>query len=578
MKGAQDELKWFGEGFDGFPRILPEDTVEYSLYILDSGSDDEDVRKKLREIQNAASLLVKQHLNGFIWQRDEFQLQLQREGARHRLCGHTNFGDSIDDEWLIVYLLRELSTQFPTLWIRVIDADGQFLLVEAANALPLWLNPEIADFRVWLNGGRLLIIPVDRSGGQSRRLDLQDDHLDLEDALRSLQKSPTKLFHSSKIQDEAFYRLRKYPQQIQDSLHTSLIRVPRNLAYILHEKPAYIGPAVEAFYLRDPISMKPLQTKDNHKLTFYPRDFVTMSTKFTKVGFAQLINQTWSTPQAWSSAPTAKGSARAKQFADIGMKVACGFEMLLADPQNKDRRVVREIKMLLEDLKMGEVEAPADEEIRNWGMTEDDQEWLNIDFADFERELDGKLGPSAPRQGFGDAGAQEHLRKIVARFGDLLNEDNLASTEDSEFLDDMDSTSEASSGSDEDSEDSNDISHESGTNVDKDDFTKMMQEMMNMPDEVMEELMGKAATRESSNASSSLSKPSPQGRDSRQKQAEEFTTEMTKQEILKAMAETEAELREAGALDSEQDDHHVEDVSGLDQDSNPVEQGKGTAK
>ena len=54
----------------------------------------------------------------------------------------------MEDEWLIVYLLRELSKGFPDLWIRTVDTDGEFLLIEAANALPRWLNPEIADNRV----------------------------------------------------------------------------------------------------------------------------------------------------------------------------------------------------------------------------------------------------------------------------------------------------------------------------------------------------------------------------------------------------------------------------------------------
>jgi hypothetical protein len=62
--------------------------------------------------------------------------------------GRTNYGDSVEDEWLIVYILRELSKNNPDLWIKVADTDGEFLLIEAANALPRWLNPEIADNRV----------------------------------------------------------------------------------------------------------------------------------------------------------------------------------------------------------------------------------------------------------------------------------------------------------------------------------------------------------------------------------------------------------------------------------------------
>lgn len=64
--------------------------------------------------------------------------------------GRSNYGDSVEDEWLIVYLLRELSRRFPPAWIRVSDSDGEFLLIEAADALPKWLNPEVADNRVGL--------------------------------------------------------------------------------------------------------------------------------------------------------------------------------------------------------------------------------------------------------------------------------------------------------------------------------------------------------------------------------------------------------------------------------------------
>ena len=45
-------------------------------------------------------------------------------------------------------MLKELSNKFPEAWVKLVDTDGEFLLIEAANALPRWLNPEIADNRV----------------------------------------------------------------------------------------------------------------------------------------------------------------------------------------------------------------------------------------------------------------------------------------------------------------------------------------------------------------------------------------------------------------------------------------------
>lgn len=64
------------------------------------------------------------------------------------LRGQTDYGDSIEDEWVIVYILRELSKLFQDIWIKIGDSDGECLLVEAAKVLPRWLNPEVADNRV----------------------------------------------------------------------------------------------------------------------------------------------------------------------------------------------------------------------------------------------------------------------------------------------------------------------------------------------------------------------------------------------------------------------------------------------
>ena len=64
------------------------------------------------------------------------------------LNGRTNYGDSVEDEWLIVYILLEISKKHADLWIRVFDTDGEFLLIEAANVLPRWLKPEISENRV----------------------------------------------------------------------------------------------------------------------------------------------------------------------------------------------------------------------------------------------------------------------------------------------------------------------------------------------------------------------------------------------------------------------------------------------
>lgn len=478
MEASTDSFKWFGEGFDGFPKSLPEDCVEYTIYVVNSKITDLERRDQLRQVQSAAIKLTNQLLKDFIWQRECFKLSLQREDGRSLLRGRTNYGDSVEDEWLIVYILRELSKQFPEPWIRITDTDGQFLLIEAANALPRWLNPEIADFRVWLNNGMLLIIPIEKPGEKFNEIKLGS--LTLNEAFDMIENRAPKLLHLPVVEAEAFYRLQKYPKQISDSLHHSLLMIPRKLAYILHASPAYISPAVEAFYLRDPIALQPLQGSLHTELTFPPTDLVTISAKFTKVGYAQLKSQQFAAPPPWVEYSSGKREANLQDKAVTGMKVTCGFEMLLHDPHNQDNKAVREIAMLLEDIRTGQDSLPTDAEIKNWETREDDEAWLYIDFGDFEKELAGNTEPSAPRskEGFGDKGTQENLRKMVSRFEDFLNDD-AAGVDGAEFLDDMDHDEE-----EEDSQisDDSDTGGEDGeVSFDEDAFAKMMREMMGMP-------------------------------------------------------------------------------------------------
>lgn len=448
--------------------------------------------------------------------------------------GRTNYGDSVEDEWLIVYILRELSKQFPQIWIRIVDTDGQFLLIEAANALPRWLNPEVADFRVWLNSGKLFIIPLDEPGERVARSErkLKNKNLNLEEAIDYLRDHQGGLLNSPKVEAEAFYRLQKYPQQISDSLHHALITIPRKLAYILHQDAAYISPAVEAFYLRDPIALRPIQSLDTKGLVFALSDFVTVSVKFTKVGYAQVKSQQFEAPPFWADFQSPKNDVKSQEMIDNGMKVTCGFEMLVSDPQNQDKKAVREIKLLLEDLETGEDQLPSDADINTWQIREDDESWLDINFEAFEKELGGKAGTDSNgiNKGFGDTSAQDQLRKMVARFQDFLDDDT-AETEGAEYLDDMDKDDDEDNTSSDDTDggDDKDIS------FNEDEFARMMREMMGM-----------SATQV---AAEDPKHNSTGGIIQNDVESSVSTDEEDYKVVEQNMHDIEKELREAGALD-----------------------------
>jgi hypothetical protein len=481
------------EGLSDFTKRLPDDCIEYTIFIIDSKlKSDFARREKLKAIQSAATASLKSaDLKDYIWQREKFRLdlvdarlddnvleeKLQIPGHEYYLHGRTNFGDSISDEWLIVWLLLELSQRHTSAWIQVRDPDGEFLLAEAANALPKWLEPELADNRVWIHCGQLHIIPLPRNAGGGASGPTTpglSGNVDMAQALQFLQQAPHSTLHSPLIEEEAFHRLRDHPAAISKSQHRAILSIPRRLAYLLHRNPAYVAPAIEAFYLRDPIAVKPLATKDTATLLFAPEDFVTMSVRFPKVGYAQLVSQDFPPPPAWVGITPHIH----KKPVLLGMKLSCGFEMMLRDPQNKDKREVREMNMLLEDVEQEEETLPSDQDIKSWPQTNDDDKWLDIDFKDFDKELKGRSGgttaDSIPEgQGFGDESTQKDLQDMVSRFEKFLNEDEETGAET------FSSGSSSASDSDDDEEDEEEDKAASFTDAE---FEQAMREMMGMPD------------------------------------------------------------------------------------------------
>lgn len=459
------------------------------------------------------------------------------------LSGRTEYGDSVEDEWVVTWLLRELTKKFNDLWVKITDSDGEFLLIEASGTLPAWLEPDVAENRVWIHDGGLVIIKPETAAKSKRTA----EKLTYQEARSIVLNKPTRLLKSASIQEEAYYRLRNYPAQIKENMHNAIVTIPRKIAFLLWQKPAYIAPAVEAFYLRDPIALKPLQTKGSlDRLMFPPTDLVTVSCKVPRVAYAQLKSQEFPAPAVWDGKLPLKTDAKVYAKAEVGMKVACGFEMLISDSHNQDKAAVREMKMLLDDLETGDETLPTDEEIKSWDHIEDDEKWLDISFEDLEGELAGKSNDaptdSRAKGTFGDVGAQENLQRIVKQFEDFLNDDKAGVEGAGMFDDDSDAED-----MDDDSEDNStsDVGEDKEASFDEDDFTKMMREMMGMPAEVMKEVMAGKDLRRKGEAHGVVAAP----KSGHVEEVDGSESESGDDEEMKElMRQMEAELRESGAL------------------------------
>lgn len=110
-----------------------------------------DAGNSLEALQQQCLQLTREYTEGYIWQREIFALRCseleaqawhrQTEEAPSRkdtsacLWGQTSYGDNVEDEWFIVWLLMELTRKLP-ITARIWDSDGEFLLTEAAYVLP----------------------------------------------------------------------------------------------------------------------------------------------------------------------------------------------------------------------------------------------------------------------------------------------------------------------------------------------------------------------------------------------------------------------------------------------------------
>ncbi|KAK9679091.1 hypothetical protein K7432_016422 [Basidiobolus ranarum] len=147
---------------------IEENCVEYELYFP---FDEQVNEEKFLETIEEKSIKIFSHIQpwllDYIWNKEHFNLRIKRgddsDPSYPFLAGSTTFADCIEDEWFIVFLLKEISLIFPECVIRVFDNDGDFLLIEAALYLPEWITPENSQNRVYIHNGKYHIVPIPKT-------------------------------------------------------------------------------------------------------------------------------------------------------------------------------------------------------------------------------------------------------------------------------------------------------------------------------------------------------------------------------------------------------------------------------
>ncbi|XP_050532620.1 protein ecdysoneless [Daktulosphaira vitifoliae] len=318
--------------------VRDDDFVEYYLFIrtdiVPKGC--EECVNYLNNLNDKILEWVEQSSKQYIWHKDRFNLiprycpndELWRSLSNNsknvplppHLYGVTHYGDNIEDEWFIVYLLRELSKKFNELIIRVIDSDGEFLLIEAAEYLPKWASPENCDQRVYISNGDVHIIPLSNENKKS---------IAVIQALEQISRYPTATIANSEVNSSISSRIHGYPEKIKENLHKCHAYLPLSVAYLLKYQPSLIAPAVLSFCHRDPLDIRACRMMKH----FPPKDRITRSVIMTKCLYAMLVHQKFIPERkaGWNLVESTDSQYKAQL---LGVKIACGFEILASQAKS----------------------------------------------------------------------------------------------------------------------------------------------------------------------------------------------------------------------------------------------------
>lgn len=110
---------------------------------------------------------------GYIWHKQPLQLGVSPlsfaaptgQKQHQWLTGKTDVTDAVDDEWFVVWLLRQVTEKWRDAAVAIEDDDGEFLLIEAADVLPSWVTPQNAANRVRLEQAFALQLACSFVGG-----------------------------------------------------------------------------------------------------------------------------------------------------------------------------------------------------------------------------------------------------------------------------------------------------------------------------------------------------------------------------------------------------------------------------
>lgn len=274
------------------PYNLRENQVQFKLFIaVDNHLDIESIYNRIIECTESLS-------STYIWNNEAFFLnkpikciqECPKEDTVYYTCsGLCDFADNVEDEWFIVYLLNTLSLKYPRkVAAQVGDADGEFLLIHAANFLPAWAQSagdNCMKNRVFLYNGQLHMIPPASKPSEITYLPASGPIENDLNAVKCVFDFPKLTLALPKIQDCMMSKLSTFETDLNKAcFHRTTCIIPAKLAWLLNHNHSLISAAINRFCEKSPDDLKMCRFL-NH---FKPTDLVSYRVQFTKHLYGKL--------------------------------------------------------------------------------------------------------------------------------------------------------------------------------------------------------------------------------------------------------------------------------------------------
>jgi hypothetical protein len=173
-----------------------------AIFALSPVQTREELHQQIQSTYDSLMEALHPWIRHYIWDYEPIRPQIYEHKEKSYIFAQIRLGELIDDEWLVTWILYYISKNREDIFIQVYDNEGEFLLIESWNYLPDWISPDIALNRVWMNMGKLLIIP---------EVFYMDRGLRLEEALTFLEKASYRCLPRPDIDAVILKRLEEYP-------------------------------------------------------------------------------------------------------------------------------------------------------------------------------------------------------------------------------------------------------------------------------------------------------------------------------------------------------------------------------